>query len=80
MEQTVIKVGNSLGIIIPSHIIKSLNLKAGQKLYLDLYEREKTLTLKVNKNKAKGITPEFINFLDEFQREHSYALSKLAEK
>ncbi len=80
MEQTVIKVGNSLGVILPKHILKNLNIKRGQKLYLDVYEEEKTLTLRVNKNRAKGITPEFIKFLDEFQKEHSYSLSKLSEK
>ena len=80
MEQKVIQVGNSLGLIIPKHIVKELKLRLGQVLHLDLYVEEETLTLRVNKNKAKGITPEFIKFLDEFQKEHAYVLSKLAEK
>lgn len=80
MEQKVIQVGNSFGLIIPKHIVKELNLRLGQTLHLDLYVEEETLALRVNKNKAKGITPEFIKFLDEFQKEHAYALSKLAEK
>ena len=80
MEQTVIKVGNSLGMILPNYIVRELSLKLGQKIYLDLYTEEKTLALRVNKNRAKGITPEFIKFLDEFQREHKYELSKLADK
>lgn len=78
MEQTVIKVGNSLGIILPKYIVKELNLKLGQRLYLDVYQNEKTLTLRLNKNMAKGITPEFIKFLDEFIKKHHSSLSKLA--
>ena len=80
MEQTVIKVGNSFGLIKPKYIVRELNLKLGQTLYIDLYAEEKTLTLRINKNRAKGITPEFIKMLNEFNREHSYSLSKLAER
>lgn len=80
MEQKVIRVGNSVGLIIPKYIVKELNLKLGQTIYLDLYTDEKTLTLRVNKNKAKGITPEFIKMLNKFNKEHAYALSMLAEK
>lgn len=80
MEQKIIQIGNSVGLIIPKHIVKELNLKLGQVLHLDLYAAEETLTLRVNKNKAKGITPEFIKMLNKFNREHAYALSKLAER
>ncbi len=80
MEQKVIKVGNSLGVIIPKHIVKGLKIKLGQKLYLDLYENEKTLTLRVNKNLANGISPEFIKYLEEFVKRNDYALRELAKR
>ena len=80
MEQKVIKIGNSLGILIPSKVIKKLKLHQGQVLNLELYEREKTLALRIDKNMAYGVTPEFIGFLKEFSDRYSDALTELARR
>lgn len=80
MEQKVIKIGNSLGVILPKQIIKSLNIKFGQKLYVDVYEKEKTIILRIKKNLANGITPEFIRYLNEFSERYKDALSELARR
>ncbi len=80
MEQKVIKVGNSFGILLPKYIVKRLGIKLGQKLYVDVYEHEKSVVLRINKNLANGITPEFIKYLEEFSNRYAPALRELAKR
>lgn len=80
MEQTVRKIGNSFGIIIPNSIIKKLNLNFGKKVYLEVYEEEKTLVVRLKNNLASGITPQFLKYLKDFTERHKDVLQELARR
>ncbi|EKD96148.1 MAG: hypothetical protein ACD_24C00167G0005 [uncultured bacterium] len=80
MEQKIRKIGNSHGIIIPRSALKKLKLKPDQKVYLDVYEEEKAIVVRLKKNLAGGITPGFLRYLNEFSERYKYALQELAKR
>ncbi len=80
MIQKIIKVGNSLGIIIPKELIEKTRLKEGEQLEVETYPalsmmtlRPKSLTYNIK------ITPEFKNWLDKFAEKNGALLKKLAK-
>jgi len=40
METTIIKIGNSRGIIIPAALLKNLNINVKDKVYLEMKDNE----------------------------------------
>ena len=83
MEQTVIKVGNSLAVTLPSSFVKEKKLKAGQKVIVrqDL-EVDALVVAEVGSpiKKSSGITPEFMDWLEKFNNKYKSALTELAKK
>ncbi|MBI2420726.1 MAG: AbrB/MazE/SpoVT family DNA-binding domain-containing protein [Candidatus Levybacteria bacterium] len=83
MEQTVIKVGNSLAITLPAGFVKDKNLKAGQKVIVrqDL-EVDALIVASLGSpiKKSSGITPEFLDWLEKFNNKYKTALTELAKK
>ncbi len=83
MEQTVIKVGNSLAITLPIGFVKDKKLKAGQKVIVrqDLEVDALVVALSGSSiKKTSGITPEFLNWLEKFNNKYKAALTELAKK
>lgn len=83
MEQTVIKVGNSLAVTLPASFVKEKKLKAGQKVIVrqDL-EVDALVVAEPNSpiKKSSGITPEFMDWLEKFNYKYKSALVELAKK
>ncbi|MCL4377152.1 MAG: AbrB/MazE/SpoVT family DNA-binding domain-containing protein [Actinobacteria bacterium] len=83
MEQTIIKVGNSLAVTLPANYVREKKLKAGQKVLVrqDL-EADALVVVQSGSpiRKASGITPEFIDWLDKFNSKYKSALTELAKK
>lgn len=83
MEQTVIKVGNSLAVTLPASFVKEKKLKAGQKVIVrqDL-EVDALVVAEPNSpiKKSSGITPEFMDWLEKFNNKYKSALVELAKK
>ncbi len=83
MEQTIIKVGNSLAVTLPANFVKEKKLKAGQKVVVrqDL-EADALVVGRLGSSvgKASGITPEFMDWLEKFNGKYKSALSELAKK
>ena len=83
MEQTVIKVGNSLAVTLPANFVKEKKLKAGQKVVVrqDL-EKDARVVAEVGSSikTRSGITPEFIDWLSKFNNKYKVALTELAKK
>jgi hypothetical protein len=83
MEQTIIKVGNSLAVTLPANFVREKKLKAGQKMVVrqDL-EADALVVSGLGSpiSKASGITPEFIDWLEKFNGKYKSALSELAKK
>ena len=77
----VFKNGNSLAVTVPKAYAHQLSIRDGSKI--EWKQTEEGLLL-VHEKKAKkttsGITPEFMRWLDSFNKEYGPALKELAKK
>ncbi len=79
MTQTIINIGNSQGIILPKEILKSSQLKVGDKVIVE--EKENKVTISpVRKLSAKGVDARFMKMVDEFIEDHKDVLEALANR
>lgn len=81
MLQKVIKVGNSIGTIIPQLLNKDLGLKPGDQLQVERKGKQIIFSpiKKARKGLAPGVNAKFIKMVDEFMLEHEDALKELAK-
>ena len=83
MEQTVIQVGNSLAITLPANFVKDKKIKAGQKILVRQDMQVDALVVASSNalfKKASGITPDFLDWLEKFNKKYKTALTELAKK
>lgn len=80
MLQTVIKVGNSLGITIPKPILKNIKFKVGDKVHLEIDEANDALIVSSKKNPFKGMSPDIIQWTKKFIDKNRQTLEELANK
>jgi putative addiction module antidote len=78
MEQTVIKVGNSIGVIIPKNLRNGL--KAGDKVVIGGEKDKITVSPVAKKQTTGGVNAKFMKMVDEFMTEHKDVLQELANK
>lgn len=78
MEQTVINIGNSAGIIIPQKILKSAGIKPGDKVMVE--EKGRKISITPAKKIAGGVDAKFMKMVDEFIEEHKDVLQALSER
>ena len=79
MAQTIIKIGNSQGIIIPKQYLNDLNLKEGSEVVVEKAGDELRVSPKA-KALAPEVTPKFMQMVDEFINDHEDVLKALANK
>jgi len=80
MIQSIIQIGNSQGVIIPSNILKSMGLRAGTKISIDVDVDEKRITLSApGADPISSITPEFRQWLTDFKKKNYKMLKELAK-
>lgn len=77
MEQKVIQIGNSAGIILPQTIRQQMRVGIGDKITIDKAGDEYILSQSKKKN-AKGVDAKFVKIVDEFMEEHKDVLEELA--
>ncbi len=81
MEQKVIQIGNSVGVIIPQLLQKESALKAGDKVIIERNSVNDSFVIsKKGSQKGSSITPEFLDWLRKFNNKHKDALSELAKR
>ncbi len=82
MQQKIIQIGNSTGIIIPKSLLDQVGFQAGNEVEIqeDQANKSITITKKGTKIKASSINDHFLNVLDKVNKNYSSALKKLAEK
>lgn len=81
MIQKLIKVGNSYAVIIPHFVVKKLKLKAGQIVYSDVDEYEKTVTFYFKKSdylKAQEENMEFRKMVRDFNVRYKDILDRIS--
>ncbi len=79
MEQTFIKVGNSVGAIIPVDLRKENGIKSGGKYRVKQVKAGILITPSKN-DLASGVDLKFARMVDEFITEHEDALKELAKR
>lgn len=80
MEQKVIKVGNSMGIILPQLVGREIGIKPGDVLDISLSRKKITLSPKVRRVRSGGVNAQFMRMLDEFIQDHDDVLKELAKR
>ncbi len=82
MEQKIIQIGNSTGIIIPKNLLDEAGLKPGSQVIIEK-NSDGTLVI-VDKNKVKtrksSVTPEFVDLLSRVNKQYGNALKEIAQK
>ena len=78
MEQTVINIGNSAGIIIPQKILNTSGIKLGDKVLVE--EKDKKISIAPIKDFTGGVDAKFMKMVDEFIEEHKDVLQALSER
>lgn len=76
MEQTVINIGNSAGIIIPQKILNTSGIKLGDKVIVE--EKGKKISITLTPNLAGGVDAKFMKMVDDFIEEHKDVLQALS--
>lgn len=82
MKKKLIKVGNSYAITIPKSFLQDAALSYGQPLEVDIDSDSEVITIrKSTATKGKdNITPEFVDWLDKFNKKYKHVLTELAKK
>ena len=78
MEQTVINIGNSAGIIIPQKILKASGIKPGDKVIVE--KKDNSISIAPVKKIAGGVDARFMKVVDEFIEEHEDVLRELSNR
>ncbi len=82
MEQKVIKIGNSVGVILPQPIQQAIDIRVGDKLLVKSNGKMISLTPKEKKRKtlAQDVDLKFMKMVDDFITQHEDALRELAKR
>lgn len=82
MEQTVIQIGNSAGVIIPKQLRLQANIKLGDLVILEQDQTGHSVIIHKKGGVAAShpVTPEFLSWLDGFNKRYGKALKELAQK
>lgn len=82
MDQKVIQIGNSTGVIIPKTLLDETGLKPGSQVTIEKDPQDGSLVIR-EKGKARKkitITPEFLDIIDRVNKQYGSALKELAQK
>lgn len=83
MQQIAIKIGNSVGVVIPQPLRRKIGLKPGDKVEINEGSYHDEVVIRKNGKisaKRSSITPEFMSWLESFNKRYSSALRELAKK
>jgi putative addiction module antidote len=79
MEQRMVQIGNSAGVIIPAQLRKLFGMKAGSKISVKKAKNGVFVSpLKVAN--SGGVDAKFMQMVDEFMDEHDKELKELAKR
>ena len=82
LTQKLYKNGNSVAVTIPKEYLQELGLRDGSKVMVDQDPEAGIIIIskKSAKKNSSKISPEFLNWLDTFNKEYAPALKELAKK
>ena len=80
MQQKVVQIGNSIGVIIPQALSKN-TLRPGDIVHVEKAPVGDAFVIsKSGEGKTSFITPEFLSWLEAFNKKYKKALTELAKK
>lgn len=83
MQQTIVRIGNSIGVVIPQPLRSKIGFKLGDKVEVDEGSYHDEVVIRKNGRRAVSrstVTPEFISWLAGFNKRYSQALRELAKR
>ncbi|OGE34435.1 hypothetical protein A3H85_01455 [Candidatus Daviesbacteria bacterium RIFCSPLOWO2_02_FULL_40_8] len=81
MEQKIIQIGNSTGVIIPKALLNQIGLETGQEVLIEQDPTTNALIIIKKGTKIKrSIAPEFIDILEKVNKQYGSVLRELAER
>lgn len=80
MDQKIIQVGNSAGIIIPKALLDQLNLEPGSLITLQQDPNGEAIIITKKGAKLTSINSNFLDILEKVNKEYGPALKELANK
>jgi len=80
MLQKIIKVGNSLAVVLPKPFIDKSNYQAGDEISIQTNDMLRALYMRPKEDHDKpGLTPEFKQWLDEIAVKEAHIIKALAK-
>lgn len=79
MQQKIIQIGNSAGIVIPQHFREEIGLKVGDNVVVEKKGNQLTVSLPAKKSTG-GVDAKFMQMVDEFIEEHKDVLEELSHR
>lgn len=81
MEQNIIQIGNSTGVIIPKSLLEEVGLRSGSQVIIEKDLTGKSLRIiKKGAVNLSSVSAEFIEILEKVDKEYNVALKKLAHR
>lgn len=80
MERRITRVGNSVGITLPSDLLKEAGLSQGDDVKLELKNGKITMSKKEQLVLPDGVDSDFMNLLTDVIKEHDEAFKGLVER
>lgn len=78
-ERRLTNIGNSIGLTIPHEILKEINLKNGDDVYIELKGSEIIIKKKLTKLPF-GISEDFYSILESTMKQYDETIKALREK
>lgn len=82
VQQRIIQIGNSAGVILPKTVLEHLGVKPGQ--FVSVESDKETgsivITKEGNTKKSMTVSPHFLDILEKVNKEYGQALKKLAQQ
>ncbi|MCC5804107.1 AbrB/MazE/SpoVT family DNA-binding domain-containing protein [Rossellomorea vietnamensis] len=79
-ERKVTKIGNSLGITLPTDLLKQVGLAQGDDVQVEVVEGKIVLRKKEQLTLPEGVDAEFMDILNDVIKEHDQAFKGLGDK
>ena len=82
MEQKIIQIGNSTGVILPKSLLAKAGLKPGTKVVIEEDAGSDSLIISKmgSKNHRSSLTPQFMEMLEKVNKHYGSALRELARR
>lgn len=80
LERKVTKIGNSLGITLPTDLLKQVGLYKGDDVQVEVKDGRIILRKKVQLQLPEGVDAEFMDILNDVIKEHDKAFKGLVDR